>query len=469
MQHPLEDFGPPPSPNAESGFSARHALLTFAFATFVLGGFSFGWLFVMNYKVMLALEPMRIGLGSGPGVALSRPGGAGIEPRGPGRGSVLVPTPASAAAKPVAPAVAPPVQQTDLPEWTQSDRVNVLLLGIDQRDDEPIDGTRSDTVMIASYDRKSNAVVMLSLPRDLWVSIPGYYPQRLNVAHSVGGPNLVKQTVQANFGINVNYYARVNFRGFEKVIDELGGVIIDVERPIKDDEYPSDDYGVMRLFIPSGPQLMDGKMALMYARSRHSENDFGRSRRQQRVLLAIRDRALAVNILTRLPVLARTAADAVSTDMGVTDMLALAGSGSKVERDQIKSVVVDVNCATPFVGPLGEDLLQPNRQCIQASIQRAFAEASGQTGKVEVLNGSPRDGVARRLADQLAGAGYDITKVDVAPRRDLTQTQIVALTSNQRAANAIAQRLGIPQSAILDERTPDATAEVRVIVGSDRP
>jgi LCP family protein required for cell wall assembly len=359
-------------------------------------------------------------------------------------------------------------QQPDLPEWTSRQRHNILLLGIDHREDEPIDGSRSDTVMVASYDPQSSSVVLVSFPRDLWVSIPGYYPQRLNVAHSAGGPEVVKRTIQANFGITIHNYARVNFRGFEKVVDELGGVIIDVERPIKDDEYPTEDYGVMRLFIPPGPQLMDGKMALMYARSRHSENDFGRSRRQQRVILAIRDRALALNMVPKLPTLAAAASQAVSTDMGVLDMIRLGSSGSKIERDQIKSVVVDATCATPYKGPLGEDLLQPNRQCIQGAIQRAFAEAAGQSGKVEVLNGSPRDGVARRLADQLAGDGYDVTRVDVASHRDYAQTIVQVLGTNRRAAAAVADRLRIPQSSIQDAPDPDAGADVRVIVGRDR-
>ena len=466
MQRRIDDFGPPPPPKPYSGgFSVRHALLTFAFTTFVLGGLCFGWLFVANWRIMLTLQATQVGIGRGPSIPVIVPGGIGVEPRG---GQQPKPQAASEGNPEQAPPIVKPEDQPDLPEWTSRQRHNILLLGIDHREDEPIDGSRSDTIMVASYDPQSSSAVIVSFPRDLWVSIPGYYPQRLNVAHSVGGPEVVKRTIQANFGITVHNYARVDFRGFEKVVDELGGVIIDVERPIKDDEYPTDDYGVMRLFIPPGPQLMDGKMALMYARSRHSENDFARARRQQRVILAIRDRALALNMVPKLPALANAATEAVSTDMGVLDMIRLGSSGSKIERDQIKSVVVDVTCATPFTGPFGEDLLQPNRQCIQAAIQRAFAEAAGQSGKVEVLNGSPRDGVARRLADQLAGVGYDVTKVDVADRRDYAQTTVLVLGNNRRAATAIAQRLGIPQTMIQDAPEPDATADVRVIVGRDR-
>ena len=465
MQRPIDDFGPPLPPRYTGGFSARHALLTFAFTTFVLGGFSFGWLFVANWRVMLTLEMQRVNLAGGPTISVPGAPEISIEPRVAQRpgSDVVVP------GKPQGDTSVPAVDQPDLPEWRSQQRHNILLLGIDHRADEPIDGSRSDTVMVVSVDPPTKSVVMISLPRDLWVNIPGFYPQRLNVAHSVGGPSVVARTIQANFGITINNYARVDFRGFEQVVDTLGGVIIDVERPIKDDEYPTEDYGVMRLFIPPGPQLMDGKMALMYARSRHSENDFGRARRQQRVLIAIRDRALAVNMIARLPSLAAAANEAISTDMGVTDMLRMANLGSGIQRDQIKSLIVDATYATPFKGPNGEDLLQPDRQAIQSAIQRAFREAAGRTGKVEVLNGSPRDGVARQLADRLAVAGYDVTKVDVADRRDYAQTTVVALGSNRRVATTIAQQLGIPESAITSESpAPDTTADVRVIVGRDR-
>ena len=132
----------------------------------------------------------------------------------------------------------------------------------------------------------------MSLPRDLWVSIPNYGPQRINVAHAVGGPDLTKRTINATFGVPVQYYARVDFRGFEELIDSMGGVIVDVERPVKDDAYPTEDYGFKRIYYAPGPQLLDGRHALEYARSRHGSNDFSRARRQQSVLVSLRDRAL---------------------------------------------------------------------------------------------------------------------------------------------------------------------------------
>jgi LCP family protein required for cell wall assembly len=306
---------------------------------------------------------------------------------------------------------------------------------------------------------------MISLPRDLYVSIPAYYQQRINVAHAVGGPALVAQTIQANFGIKIDNYARVDFSGFEQVVDAVGGVVIDVERPVKDDEYPTEDYGTMRLFIPPGPTLMDGKTALMYARSRHSESDFGRSKRQQRVLVALRERALQMGVVAKIPTLLGIAQKAIATDLSATEMISLGRLGLEVERDRIRTLVVDENYADPILGPAGENFLAPRRGDIQRAILRAFSEATGQTAKVEVLNGSDKLGVARQLADRLARDGYEVTRVDDADRNDYPETRLEILGSNQRAAAVLAARLRIPQAAVTMVPDSSAGADLRIIVG----
>ena len=473
MQQQFDEYGagPPQLPEQRGGFNARTALLAFAFCTFVLGGFSFGWLFMTNWKLLASFQAAQIRLPGGPAVAVApppRPGQAPV-PRQPGSGVLVPPVPGAA------PVIAQPEptpdlqdQLNDLPEWKKTKRLNILLLGIDHRGDEPIEGSRSDTIMVVSIDPPSKSVVMVSLPRDLYVSIPGYYQQRINVAHMVGGPALVAQTIQANFGIAIDNYARVDFSGFEQVVDAVGGIVIDVERPVKDDEYPTDDYGTMRVFIPPGPMLLDGKSALMYARSRHSESDFGRSRRQQRVLMALRERAMQMNIVTKVPTLLSIAQKAISTDLRAEEMVQLGRLGLQMERDRIKTVVVDETYASPFLGPNGENLLMPSRQAIQQAILRAFNEATGQTARVEVLNGTDRIGVARQVADQLARVGYEVTRVDDADRNDYPQTTLEVLGSNQRAAAVLAARLRIPQTAVKLVPTANAGADLRVIVGKSQ-
>lgn len=469
MQQPIDD-DPTDQHDQRGGFNPRTAFLAFAFCTFVLGGFSFGWLFMTNWKLLATFQAAQIRLPSGPGIAMAPPV-PGTQPitRRPG-GDVMVPPVPGAPPVIAQPEPTPDLQDqlNDLPQWRNTKRLNILLLGIDHREDEPIDGSRSDTIMVVSIDPPSKSVVMVSLPRDLYVTIPGYYPQRINVAHMVGGPALVAQAIQSNFGIAIDNYARVDFTGFEQVVDSVGGVVIDVERPVKDDEYPLGDYGTMRLFIPPGPVLLDGKSALQYARSRHSESDFGRSKRQQRVLMALRERAMQMNIVTKIPSLLGIAQKAISTDLKADDMVRLGRLALEIERDRIKTVVVDESYASHFVGPNGENLLMPSRQAIQQAILRAFNEATGQTARVEVLNGTDRIGVARQLADQLARVGYEVTRVDDADRNDYPQTTLEVLGSNQRAAMVLAARLRIPQAAIKLVPTPNAGADLRVIVGKSQ-
>jgi LCP family protein required for cell wall assembly len=467
MQQPFDDLGsrPPRPPEHRGGFNLHTALLTFAFFTFVLGGFSFGWLFMANWRLLATFQAARVPLpvGSGAVTSVGGPPFPDARPRPTDGVGAVPPVPVP----PLTPEAGEKQQNPyeDLDIWKKTKRLNILLLGIDHRDDEPIDGSRSDTIMVVSIDPPSKSVVMISLPRDLYVSIPGFYQQRINVAHAVGGPALVAQTIQANFGIQIDNYARVDFNGFEQVVDAVGGVIIDVDRPVKDDEYPTEDYGVMRLFIPPGPVLLDGRTALMYARSRHSETDFGRSQRQQKVLVALRERALQFNMVPRIPALLGIANKAIATDLDAGEMVSLGRLGTEIERDRIKTLVVDENYADFFLGPNGENFLSPRRADIQRAILRAFGEAAGQTAKVEVLNGTDRVGVARTLADQLARVGYEVTRVDDADRNDYPGTTIEVLKGNQRAAAVLATRLRVPQTAIKLVQAPDAAADLRVIVG----
>ena len=179
------------------------------------------------------------------------------------------------------------VDVQNVPNITQ-ERTNILLLGIDKRAQE-LGASRTDTMIVATVDPETKTAAMLSIPRDLWVSIPSYSEGRINTAHFLGdrddypggGPALAKKTVQYALGIPIHYYVRINFEGFEKLVDAIGGISIDVKEAIHDEEYPDGNYGYMTVDIPAGPQHMDGKTALQYARVRHGGSDFLRAKRQQ--------------------------------------------------------------------------------------------------------------------------------------------------------------------------------------------
>jgi len=390
--------------------------------------------------------------------------------------------PASSSNKPsvVPPAISSSIAnvvKVVLPEWAGTDRVNILLLGIDKRDDEPINGTRSDTIMIASIDPVAKSAALVSLPRDLWVTIPGCNAsmgcsagqQRINFAHAAGGPELAKKTITNDFGIPIQYYARVDFRAFEQLVDLAGGVMVDVDRPVKDDEYPTDDYGYQRIYYAPGPQLLDGVHALQFARSRHGTNDFSRARRQQMVIVALRDRALQLNMLSKAPSMVGIVRENLSTDLSPVQLLSLARLMSEIDRDRIGNLVVDTNYATPFKGSDGADLLDPQLGRIRAAFE-STVRAAGRPelkARVEVLNGSPTAGLGQRAADYLKAQGFNVVNVAAAERTDYPSSLVQVLTSDRKAAEALATTLEVPVTAITETPTTNAVADIRIVVGQD--
>jgi polyisoprenyl-teichoic acid--peptidoglycan teichoic acid transferase len=229
-----------------------------------------------------------------------------------------------------------------LPNWESGDPFNILLLGVDDRDgeDEPI---RSDTMIIVRVDPTARTVAMMSIPRDLLVYIPGFRNDKINAAYPLGeyyevpggGAALAAQTLEANFNIPIHYFITVDFTGFRKIVDTIGGIIVDVPAPVKDDQYPTETYGLTRIYFPTGLQRMDGATALRYTRTRHGDNDIARGERQQQILLAIRSQALNLGLITRAESLIRDTGDSVRTDLNFNQLLALANLGRGIESENI--------------------------------------------------------------------------------------------------------------------------------------
>ncbi|MBC1454592.1 LCP family protein [Listeria welshimeri] len=172
------------------------------------------------------------------------------------------------------------------------DAINVLLIGSDSRG---ADQGRSDSLMIAHYNTKTKTPKLVSIMRDTYVDIPGHGKNKINAAYSYGGPELVRQTIKENFGVDVEYYVVANFEGFPKIVDTLApeGIKINAEKDMSKN---------IDVSIKKGEQVMDGKTLLQYARFRKdAEGDFGRIRRQQQVLEALKEQALDVGDVTKIP------------------------------------------------------------------------------------------------------------------------------------------------------------------------
>lgn len=231
---------------------------------------------------------------------------------------------------------------TEKPEegWTGKDRITILLLGVDKAENG---AARTDTLILVNIDPVKKSARMLSIPRDLRVVIPGYGSDKINAAFALGefnkvqggGAGLTIRTIEANFGIPVDNFVTIDFQGFIKMVDTVGGITVDVPYPIKDDEYPDENYRYQRIYFSAGWQWMDGSTALKYARTRHMDGDARRSARQQQVLLALREQAIDLNLIPELPTLIGQFGDSVRTDISINNAVKLARLGTEIPRDQI--------------------------------------------------------------------------------------------------------------------------------------
>jgi LCP family protein required for cell wall assembly len=265
------------------------------------------------------------------------------------------------------------VAEQDVWPAPENGRVTVLLLGIDARDKLKEGASRTDVMTLVTIDPISKTAAMLSIPRDLYVPLPGYNEQqRINTAYfwgelndlPGGGPGFAEQTVTYNFGVPIQRFAVIDFEGFKGIVDAVGGVDIDVPREIVDYEYPTPDYRTETLYIPAGRIHMDGDLALKYVRTRHGDSDFGRLQRQQQVMLAIRDKAVSIGSINRVPEVLNAVSDSVQTDLTLPEILSLAKKWSQIPRENIHSYRIDETMIQPYVTPQGGQVLLPDRDKI---------------------------------------------------------------------------------------------------------
>jgi LCP family protein required for cell wall assembly len=292
--------------------------------------------------------------------------------------AVPAPTPTEAPAD-VAP---PPPEETAPGPLLPNRRFNVLLLGSDNDLKFPSNAVLTQAMILVSVDPSGPDVAMISIPRDFWVPIAGVGSQKIDVAYEVGGIALARSTVERLFGVKIDYYAWVGLSGLVQVIDTLGGVDVTVQHPILDEMYPddlnsTDPYAFFRLYIPAGPQHLDGTTALEYVRSRHGDlqSDFGRSARQQQVLVAIKDRVQTLSVIGQVPQLVEGMQGSVKTDLSVAAILQLAALAHKVPPGSIHQQVLSApDFATLGYSPDGtEQVVFPDWSAIRPVVLRLLS------------------------------------------------------------------------------------------------
>ena len=380
------------------------------------------------------------------------------------------------------------------------DRVNILLLGIGG---EGHDGPYlTDTIILASIKPSTQNVALLSIPRDLGVKIPdrGWY--KINHANAFGelkspgaGAVLTREVIENTFAVKVPYYVRVDFKAFQELIDTVGGITIAVERAFVDAQYPASDGGYQTVSFSAGVQTMTGGQALIFARSRHGNNgegsDFARARRQQQVLLALKEKILSFQTLTnpvRLNSILNSLDTHVATNLAFADIIALVKMARSFGEPRLATVVLD----TSEGGYLEESITEEGAYVllprtgdfdeIQDLIKNIFSNAAPDSTpiqttpppltkvNVEVQNGTWRAGLAARVRQELRHAGIKVTTIGNTTKRPIAASGVYTLShiTAPDVLDFIVQTLHIPvKENPPAEESATSTTDILIILGED--
>lgn len=381
------------------------------------------------------------------------------------------------------PTLNPSWQPTPIPPLDQVDNIRFLLLGSDRR---PGGSFRTDTMIVVTFWPRQRQVSLLSIPRDLWVSIPTWGMQRINTAYQHGelsgypggGAALLKDTLRENLGIAIDHVAMVEFDGFKRIIDTLGGIDVPVAcaytdwRLIDPQLDPNDERNWWLYTIGPGYVHMDGDLALWYARSRLRSNDFDRGRRQQEVLRAIYARLLQANVLPQLPALYAEFSKTVTTDLTLNDLLQLSVYAPQLNNARIRSYAIRPPYVTPTIGQGGAYLLLPNPPLLSELLNEALNPSDVLSQResvvVQVENGTPWEGWEMLVSSRLNYAGFE-ARLAPPERRDVRQTLLVDYTAEQNAAQRqlLLQVLGLDPSRLISQPLNSPPVAYRLILGLD--
>jgi len=382
----------------------------------------------------------------------------------------------------------------DSPSWNGVDRINILMMGLDYRDWLSGEGPpRTDSMMLVTIDPITKSAGMLSIPRDLWVEVPGFEHNRINTAYFLGetyrlpggGPGLAMQTVENLIGVPVPYYAVIEFSAFERFIDEIGGIEILVPERMKISPLGRDSY-----WLDAKSYLMDGPEALAYARARKTEGgDFDRAERQQQVLMAVRDQVLELDmvatLLGRAPALYQDLRQGIQTNLSLDQLVALGLLAAQVDLQDIsKGVIAPPEMVLLDTHLDGAMVLKPVPDQIRALRDEIFTgtgaiapsvppETSTEAVEIEharlaVLNGAGLEGLATDTAEYLQGQGLNVVEIANADRIDYDKSRVIVYSQNYPyTIRYLAELLGLTEGQILQAVFPQNDLDLMVILGAD--
>ena len=365
--------------------------------------------------------------------------------------------------------------------------VNILLTGSDigRQDIEVGRGYQTDSIIIASVNKDEGYVTLLSIPRDLYVYLPGAGMGRINTADLVGkpffpggGPAYLEQTILYNLGIPIDYYARINFDGFKDIVNTLGGIDVPVTCAIQDWRLKSPDLDPQvednwYLFTQeTGLIHMDGELALWYARSRKNNTDFDRSRRQMQVLRAIYHTGKSLDILPQVPALFQQFQAVVQSDMGIGDVLQFVPIAAKMDAGRIRSFSVNSAHTTSWTTPgePSQNVLLPRPDALGWLFDDAFGppdEAETPT-LVEVWNGTANADWLALATDNLRARGYSGV-AGAADRQDYPSQVLYDFTNGEdtETRSRLQKLFGVNNANVIARPDTSGPYPYRIVLGAD--
>jgi len=372
-------------------------------------------------------------------------------------------------------------------------QINFLVMGLDRRPAEGTTPTRTDTMFVLSIDRKTKVAGILGIPRDLWVEIPnkagtGYFDSRINTAYATGelqdysggGAALVKDVIEHNLGITIDHYVVIDFQGFIKVIDDLGGVDVYVEQQI-DDPYYSEtekpgDYHPLHFKV--GEQHMNGQTALDYARTRFDASDLDRIHRQQQVIFAAIDAATQQRLVNvnSLASLWSKYKDAIVTDINDIQAPGFAALAAKIDPTNIRALSLG-SATVPWTTPEGAEVLLPDKTLVQQLVQAVFSnqQVAEEGVVVEMQNGSGSDILPQQVSNYLTEFGFSAAAIQrtASPNGAQALSAVIDFTGKTPTAQRLATLLSVPAVQVREATAADQTlrtvanADIVVVLGED--
>ncbi|HMD89299.1 MAG TPA: LCP family protein [Anaerolineaceae bacterium] len=375
--------------------------------------------------------------------------------------------------------------------WDGVSRVNVLIMGLDYRDYIAGDIPRSDSMIVLTIDPLTMTAGMLSIPRNMWVDIPGFDYNQINTAYFLGaanhlpggGPVLATKTVEEFLGIPIDYYAEIDFSAFTKFIDDMGGLTIYIHHKITVDPIGG------KVTLQKGVQNLPGSLILAYARDRDSTagGDFDRAARQQEVIMAIRDQTVNLHMLPTLiaqsPKMYNDIASGIHTNLTLEQIIQLALLAEKIPPENIKQGIIGPpKQITLGKSPEGYDVVIPVPDQIRLLTNQIFT-ASGplspaarssdplsliktEAARIQIQNGTTTPGIASRTADYLKSEGLNIIEQANADGV-YSSSNLIIYTGKPYTANALANLFHIPSANIINRYNPDSPYDLTLIVGND--